>query len=319
MARLNERPVMALTAHFPGSSAHDERAKARAVAASCRAELAEVPVSADDFFAELPAIAAAMDDPAADYAIVPTWLLARAARGLGLKVVLSGEGGDELFAGYGRYRAVMRPWWQGGRAMRRRGNLESLGVLRASSAGWRDGVQAAEIATRLPMRTRLQAAQALDCSDWLPNDLLAKLDRCLMAHGIEGRTPFLDPSVAALAFHLPDALKIREGRGKFLLRAWLASALPAADPFGPKRGFTVPVEGWIAEAGLRLGPLVARQPGIAEIAEPSAVEALFRTRGKRQGFAQWTLLFYALWHRRHMLGFAPAGDVFDSLNATPGG
>ncbi len=42
--------------------------------------------------------------------------------------------------------------------------------------------------------TRLQQAQALDCADWLPNDLLLKVDRCLMAHGLEGRTPFLDPS-----------------------------------------------------------------------------------------------------------------------------
>ena len=67
---------------------------------------------------ELPQIVAAMDDPAADYAIIPTWFLARRAR-QDVKVVLSGEGGDEMFAGYGRYRSAMRPWWRGGRSMRR--------------------------------------------------------------------------------------------------------------------------------------------------------------------------------------------------------
>ena len=70
-----------------------------------------------------------MDDPAADYATLPTYLLAKeAARHL--KVVLCGEGGDELFAGYGRYRSALRSRWFGGRQMRRRGLLDGLGILR---------------------------------------------------------------------------------------------------------------------------------------------------------------------------------------------
>ena len=313
MARLNERPVKVFTAHFPESAARDEREHARAVAAACRAELTEVAVTAADFFAELPAIAAAMDDPAADYAIVPTWRLARAARAAGLKVVLSGEGGDEMFAGYGRYRSAMRPWWLGGRAMRRRGIFDGLGVLRAPSIGWRDGIEAAEAVAGEGGRSRLQAAQAADVGHWLPNDLLTKLDRCLMAHGVEGRTPFLDREVADFAFRLPDRLKVRGERGKWLLRRWLDRTLPAAGAFAPKRGFTVPVAEWIRAEGARLGPLVARAPGVAEIAEPSAVERMFRADGKRAGFATWTLLFWALWHRRHALGRSANGDVFHCL------
>ena len=78
----------------------------------------------------------------------------------------------------------------------------------------------------------------------------------------------------------------------------------------------MPVGAWIAGQGGRLGPLVAAQPGIAEIAEPSRVEALFRHSDDRgRGFAAWTLLFYALWHRTHVLGMAPAGDVFETLGA----
>jgi asparagine synthase (glutamine-hydrolysing) len=318
MARLNDRAVQAYTAYFPGGAVADERDSARAVARSCGAELHEVSVTADAFFAELPAIAAAMDDPAADYAIVPTWLLARRARGDGLKVVLSGEGGDELFGGYGRYRSVMRPWWLGGRAMRRRGHLDGLGILRHDSAAWRDGIEAAGVAARQPDRTRLQIAQAVDCADWLPNDLLTKLDRCLMAHGVEGRTPFLDPVVASFAYRLPDLAKIRDGLGKWLLRQWLANHVPDSLPFARKRGFTVPVADWIRGAASRLAPLIERQACIRALAKPGAVDALFR-RGddKRAGFAMWLLLFYALWYRRHGLGLAAEGDVFHALDSTP--
>ena len=141
----------------------------------------------------LPQIVACMDDPAADYAIMPTWFLARRAR-QEVKVVLSGEGGDELFAGYGRYRSAMRPWWLGGRVMRARGTFDRLDVLRARPAAWRDGIAAAEARPRAAAAPGSQAAQATDVADWLAHDLLVKLDRCLMAHAVEGRTPFLDPA-----------------------------------------------------------------------------------------------------------------------------
>ncbi|EFH13246.1 asparagine synthase-related protein, partial [Teichococcus cervicalis] len=173
-----------------------------------------------------------------------------------------------------------------------------------------------EAAVALPGRSRLMAAQALDVADWLPNDLLLKLDRCLMAHAVEGRTPFLDSAVAEAVFRLPDALKVRNGAGKWLLREWLARHLPAAEPHRPKQGFTVPVGAWIAAKGERLGPLVAAQPGVAEIARPDRVAALFKAAGgKREGFAAWHLLFYALWHRRHVEGVMPAGDTFEYLAA----
>jgi asparagine synthase (glutamine-hydrolysing) len=316
MGRLNPRGVRAFTAHFPDSNAPDERETARRTARAVGAEHIEIAVTSRDFFTQLPKIAAAMDDPAADYATVPTYMLAAAARTVGLKVVLCGEGGDELFAGYGRYRSIVRPWWLGGRTMRRKGTFEGLGVLREDSVGWRDGIGATEITETRADRTRLQVAQAVDCADWLPHDLLAKLDRCLMAHGVEGRTPFLDPLVANLAFRLPDRLKLRQGKGKWLLRRWLDSAMPEAGAMAPKRGFSVPVAQWIHGEGARLGPLVAAQPGIAEFADPAAVAKLFRDPRKHAGFAAWTLLFYALWHRRHVRGLPADGDVFHCLAAT---
>jgi asparagine synthase (glutamine-hydrolysing) len=315
MARLNDRPVLAFTAGFDIPGAADERAAAARLAAAAGARHVTVSVTEADVWRHLPEIVGALDDPAADYAAIPTWFLARRAR-QEVKVVLSGEGGDEVFGGYGRYRAAMRPWWLGGKAPRSRGSFDRLDVLREAPTGWRDGIGAAEAAAASPGRTRLQAAQALDVTDWLPNDLLIKLDRCLMAHGIEGRTPLLDAGVAAAAFRLPDALKVRRGSGKWLLRQWLARHFPAAEPFRPKQGFTVPVGAWIGGMGDRLGPLVAAQPGIAEIARPDRVAALFRNAAgdKHRGFAAWHLLFYALWHRRHIECRAPAGDVFETLS-----
>jgi asparagine synthase (glutamine-hydrolysing) len=83
---------------------------------------------------------------------------------------------------------------------------------------------------------------------------------------------------------------------------------------GKKRGFTVPVGEWIAKRGAQLGPLVAAQPSVREICLPNRVEKLFAGAGeKRAGFAAWTLLFYALWHRHHIQRLAPATDVFAAL------
>ncbi|MEJ1979356.1 MAG: asparagine synthase (glutamine-hydrolyzing) [Acetobacteraceae bacterium] len=314
MARLNDEPVLAFTAGFDVPGAADERQAAATVAKAAGARHETIEIGEAEVWAHLPKIVACMDDPAADYAIIPSWFLARRAR-QDVKVVLCGEGGDEIFAGYGRYRSAMRPWWRGGRAMRSRGSFDKLDVLRNPLPGWRDGIAAAETRAATQGRTRLAIAQATDIADWLPHDLLLKLDRCLMAHAVEGRTPFLDPGVAAAAFRLPDDMKVRDGRGKWLLRRWLEKNMPQANPFAPKQGFTVPIGAWIAAQGARLGPMVAAQPGVAEIATPDRVVALFRSAGRHEGFAAWTLLFYALWHRAHIEGLPMDGSVFDTLSS----
>jgi len=315
MSRLNSEPVLAFTAGFDVAEAADERELAATVARAVGAKHESIEINEAMVWRHLPEIVAAMDDPAADYAIIPTWFLAQRAR-KDVKVVLSGEGGDEIFGGYGRYRQAMRPWWMGGRAMWTRGHFDKVDVLREPPRAWRDGMAAAEQAAASGGRTKLATAQAFDMADWLPHDLLLKLDRCLMAHAVEGRTPFLDPGIAAAGFRLPDAMKLRGGMGKWILRKWLEKNLPIARPFAPKQGFTVPVGAWIKGKGDRLGLLVAAQPGVAEIAHPDRVRALFANISRwRHGFACWLLLFYALWHRRHIEGKLPAGDVFETLSA----
>lgn len=318
MARLNESPVRAFTAGFSGTAAHDERAHAKEVAKAAHAEHVEITVSESAFWRHLPEIVAAMDDPAADYAIVPTWFLAAEAA-KDLKVVLTGEGGDEMFAGYSRYSTLLRSPFLGGRVMRKRGFFDGLGVLRDTSHHWRDGVAAAERRLAATDYSAVQRAQALDCADWLPNDLLLKLDRCLMAHGLEGRTPMLDSIVAEAAFRLPDRMKINGRLRKYLLRKWLAERLPAADAFAPKKGFTVPVGEWISDRARDLADPVARCAGIRELCQPDKVRDLFialsARGGKREGIACWLLLFYALWHRIHIEGNRPDMDVWATLEA----
>ncbi len=157
-------------------------------------------------------------------------------------------------------------------------------------------------------------AQLADLAAWLPNDLLLKLDRCLMAHGLEGRTPFLDPAVAAFALALPDRFKVWEGYGKWLLRRWLQKHCPAAEPWARKQGFTVPVADWIGPRAADLGPRVAGVEGIAEACDLDAVRVVFTD--ERQARHRWRLLFYALWWSIHV-GGASAAEAGEAVLGRP--
>jgi asparagine synthase (glutamine-hydrolysing) len=315
MKKLSDRPVKAYTVGFPETSVPDEREHAGRIAAALGADHVKVDFSEDDFWELLPAVAKVMDDPVADYAQLPTYKLAGIAA-KDVKVILSGEGGDEMLAGYGRHRAIASPWRFWSREWRRRGALSGLGLLRRENRDWQKGMLSATKEASLPKRSPLQVAQATDCAAWLPHDLLLKLDRSLMAHGVEGRTPFLDPVLASLFFQFPDRLKIRGKYGKWILRKWLEIHLPLSQPFARKRGFTVPVGEWIRRKGKHLGPLVANHPTITEICRVDAVERIFQENSRRAGFAAWILLFFVLWHKSHVEQQALEGNVFDCLNGT---
>ena len=312
MARLTDQPVYAMTAGFSESGGADETALASRVAKSVGAEHEIVEVTEADFWTFAPAVAAALDDPTTDAAALPTWLLARAAKGR-MTVVLSGEGADEVFGGYSRYR---RAGLLGALAGRSRTRGVFRGPLAAAPAlkGWRDGLARAEAGVGGEGRTTMQRLQAIDCAEWLPNDLLVKLDRCLMAHSLEGRTPFLDPLVADFALRLPASAKVRGGLGKWLLREWLSRNAPAAEPFARKQGFNPPVGRWIAGRGARLGDLVAAQPGVVEFLPADQVCAVIADAA-RQSQAAWSLVFYALWHSHHILGLSPDGSIEEVLGA----
>ncbi|MDO8900744.1 MAG: asparagine synthase (glutamine-hydrolyzing) [Phenylobacterium sp.] len=289
MSRLNSRPVTAFTCGFDAPGARDERAQAERVARALNLDWRETTFTEEDFWTLLPQVAKALDDPTADYAILPTFKLAQAAKGT-LTVVLTGEGGDELFGGYGRYRRALRPPWLGGRP------AEPRGVPPELLQRWRNQARAAA------GLTRLQQAQYADIATWLPNDLLTKLDRCLMAHGLEGRTPFLDSRVADFAFGLPDRFKVRGRHGKWLLRKWLEGVCPAAAPWARKQGFTVPVEAWIAPRARTIAERIADVIPIGVAIGAHEAQDVFLNENDSR---RWPLLFLAVWALIHVDGATP--------------
>lgn len=317
MSRLNGRILRTFTIGFPDRAAVDERILAKKLAREVGAEHTEVEFEETDFWDVLPQVAGALDDPTADYAALPTYKLAATAAN-SVKVVLTGEGGDEFFAGYGWYRRALRPyvWPFNGLVRHREGKFDRLGVITAATARWRDAIAASEGCEAQQDRSRLQAAQAVDVANWLPNDLLTKLDRCLMAHSLEGRVPFVDPILGVFGFQLPDRLKIRNRLGKYLLRLWLQRHLPSAEPFSRKRGFTVPVNRWIARQSESIGPLVARQEGVRQLCDSTALLHLFASTEEQTRMARWSLLFFACWHQHHILGIRGARNAFEHLAAT---
>lgn len=302
MTRLGGQ-VSAITCGWGGGGV-DESGEAMKLAVAQGADCLRIEMGEVDFWELAPRIAAAIDDPTADAAVLPSWMLGRAARAQGLKVALCGEGGDELFGGYARYRKQLAPYRWFARKPRSGG---VFGGRLPGLDGWREGLAVCEAAAD-PQMSRMQATQWVDCQEWLPNDLLIKLDRTLMAHGVEGRTPFLDALVANFAFALPDAQKAGLRFGKVLLRAWLAQAFPQAGAWARKKGFKPPVGRWMAAQSERLTSLVAAQPGIAALMPRDFVGAVMHDAQESPQPA-WSLLFYALWHSHHVVGVDSFGDI----------
>ena len=309
MRRLSATPVRALTIGYEGRDPADESFGALKAARALGADCTRVEMGADDFWRLAPRVAAAVDDPTADPAVLPTYVLGRAAREAGLKVVLSGEGADELFGGYARYRRATVPLI-GGRDNGKSGVFDGVPALAQAFEGWSRPFDA--LAAASPGRSRLDRLQALDCEERLPNSLLVKLDRCLMANSVEGRTPFLDREVAEFAATLPDHLRANPRHGKVLLRHWLARRAPQTRPFARKRGFNPPVGRWMHDRREAIASLVAAQPGVTAFADRAAVIRVFDAAREAPQPA-WSLLYYALWHATRILGRPAEGNIAEVL------
>jgi asparagine synthase (glutamine-hydrolysing) len=304
-----QRPNTYTVSFSEGPGADDQRiAKTLASHYGCKHQT--IPFAEADFWRILPQLAAYIDDPTTDYALLPTWRLAETAAH-DVKVVLSGEGGDEMFAGYGRYRRRTK---QALRTLRNRirPKRESAPVLKSHkrTATARNG---GGMVADLNKLTWLQRRQAIDIAGWLPDDLLKKLDICLMAHGLEGRVPFTDRVVADYGLRLPDSAKVKSNVGKHALKAWLAQEVPAAEPFRRKQGFTVPVAHWLAPYGRQLGDLLARQRMVREYLDPDGVRTVMRTPHANRHLA-WSLLILAVWWRGESTsGITNREELFDAL------
>lgn len=318
LKRLHSQPVKTWSIGWKDTGEDDELDAAARIAGALGAEHHAIRLDSRAVFHRLPRMVWAADDLMRDYACLPTLALAEAA-GRELKVVFSGEGGDEAFAGYGRYRpdfferrfkALRHP---GSGGFRVRGELDPGWVarlfgarLRPALARFREPVVAAWRETPAAW-TDLQRRQYVDLRTNLPDDLLVKADRMLMACSVEGRVPFLDHRVIEFGLGLPDALKVSPKAGKVFLKRWAEGFLPREHLWQHKRGFHVPVGKWLR--GPFLDALAERLPesaAIREWCEPTAVRALVARQAARHDATRevWSLLQFAIWHRLFIEGDA---------------
>lgn len=317
MREVAERPVHTFTVNF-GDGPSSEAPYAAQVAREFGTVHTEIDVTADAVEV-LPRVARHLGEPIADAATIPVYLMAEATKPHAT-VVLSGEGSDELFAGYAKYR-----WLYASRMLPnlphavRGGIAGRLSALMTKDLGDRyarfaavfdapalrrlvafdaDAVTHFDPAPLLATGDTLHDLLNLDVHTWLPNDLLMKGDTMTMAHGVEARFPFLDHELVEFAATIPAAQKLRWQRDKLVYREAVRPLLPQAIAARRKQGFTVPLRQWL-ESGLRdyameLGsrveiPLLNR----AEVRRIVAHRP--RTVFGRRQF--WTILFLLVWYR----------------------
>jgi asparagine synthase (glutamine-hydrolysing) len=245
-------------------------------------------VSQEEFVAALPEIVWYLDEPVADPALVPLFFIAREAR-KHVKVVLSGEGADELFGGYTIYREPLSlkpfdylpkglrrsvgraagplPEGMRGKSLLHRGSLtleeryygnarsfsdaQLRAVLPRFRPDWTHTDVTAEVYAQSAGWDPVARMQHIDLFTWLRGDILVKADKMTMANSLELRVPFLDPEVFAVASRLPYDQKITRTTTKYALRRALEPVIPAHVLHRPKLGFPVPIRHW-----LRSGPLL---------------------------------------------------------------
>ena len=215
MSLINNKPIKAFNIFFKGKEKKNE--EIALLANRFGANLKSIEFSENDFWNILPKSISFMDDPVSDYAIIPTYKLASEAKNY-VKVVLTGEGGDELFAGYGRYRDNLRKLFR--KRFLSRGILDKFLAEKNKMTKWDFDLSFVKSKIFDYDFTALQKNQIFDYYEWLPNNILIKLDRCLMAHSIEGRTPLVDKDLFENFFFMTDKNKIKNNYGKYCLRSF---------------------------------------------------------------------------------------------------
>lgn len=279
-AQALEGPLNTYTVRFAGA-AYDESPLARKVAERYGTRHTELSLSVDEAARHLPALAWYCDEPLFDAALLPNHLITQMLS-REMRVVLNGTGGDELFAGYGRYfqlpverryltlprwlrQRVVEPGvatfdpmlaWRLARAEKFTGDpggylndhttLFPPPMLRLIGHGAPSVPPVQRAAFARFAGERQSAVLAADLESYLADDLLLLLDRTTMAHSVEGRVPFLDHRLVEAALAVPETMRTPGGRQKALERDLAADLLPSEILTAPKQGFASPVPAWMA-------------------------------------------------------------------------
>ncbi len=277
--------LASFTVGFPGHERHDEREEARWVAQRFGTEHHEIVLHEQDALDTLGPLIYHADEPIADPVCVPLYAVCRLARETGIKVVLAGEGADELFWGYSEYRAVVERWrrFQAMLALpkplrqlaacatlanskpRRREQLEGIAsgrvrpihmpvgltgyqrshLLRSSPAGPGWAPSGAGVSEDA-LTTLAFDTQEYEFGVRLPELLLMRIDRFSMANSVEARVPFLDPALVDFVYRLSLDQKVRGGITKYVLKQAISDVLPDRVALRPKQGFSAPTSQWFA-------------------------------------------------------------------------
>ncbi len=349
MARQSGRPIRTFTIGF-AERAYDESPYAEAVARHLGCVHRTHTIDPQKAWNVLPQIQRAYDEPFADPSAVPTWYLSELAANE-VKVVLSGDGGDELFFGYKRHmterrvgqlppaiRSGMRgfaelppsPFTALNRVLQRWQKTARSAGLPSGAARFFSKTQI----TSPALRRRLFAGTLLEGRDGddavaaladeyypdptaisadgleqfamadlqlnLPSAMLTKVDRASMAHSLEVRVPMLAHSIVSLALAMPADIKLRNGTGKYPVRAAVAPWLPAGILDRRKQGFKMPVGEWFRDDLDGFARELWRDSGVASAGylNVDAVEAIFaehRTGRRDHGRVLYALSIFCLW------------------------
>ncbi len=333
MQKGETRPVRTFTIGFEEQD-YNEAPFAKRVASHLGTDHTELYVSSADALSVVPKLSGMYDEPFGDASQIPTYLVSQLASRT-VKVVLSGDGGDELFAGYPRYRYgawanVVRSSVPSlirgplGKMIQRAGvdpRLRRMGyILRLQSfheihlnfiSLWKDDDELAALGVN-PKETldcirpwcksenAVETMTHMDLQTYLVDDLLTKVDRASMAQGLEVRVPILDPSVVEEAFHLSVAEKIGMGRGKIALRKILYRYVPQGLVDRPKRGFELPIRHWLRGplrdwAESLLSKSRLRQEGYFQSAPLRAIWDEHLSGRRNHEFRLWPILMFQSW------------------------
>jgi len=306
----------------------------------------EVHVGEDEYIARLAELTACRDAPISEPSDVAIAQMSKVAR-QSVKVVLSGEGSDEVFGGYPKYafagRSSLIRWAIRTVGASRTAKLASICGLdgrRAAVAAralapetelgrlvqwfsyldrddlvtllpgleWDDAAWAAGVDTQRKALmdakhwTRLSRMQFVDCMTWLPGNLLERGDRMTMAEGLEARPPFLDRELVAFGLALPDRMRLRGRKGKWIVREWGRKLLPRQVLSRQKWGFRVPLANWF-RGGLReaLHDYLGSTSGLCgRFGNKAKIERLLADHDSGQidaNLTLWTLLVTEVWYQ----------------------
>jgi len=303
MQSISATPIKTFTIGFH-EEGYNEAVHAKAVAQHLGTDHTELYVTPEQALVVIPTLPGIWDEPFADSSQIPTFLVAELAR-TKVTVALSGDAGDELFGGYRRYVEVARQWealtrlpspirrigafafraarplagigpitpdWLSNWA-RKLGTREPMDLYAENMMHWKDPARivigadpfgADNEKSDMDLLSRMMLS---DSCEYLPDDILTKVDRAAMSVSLETRVPLLDHRVVEFAWQLPSCVAVHDGVQKWPLRAVLERYVPRTLTDRPKMGFGIPLGAWLK------GPL-----------RPWAEALLDTTRLNREGF-----------------------------------